>query len=177
MEPTPVGRTWRSGSIMLLDTPLWRGAFLATMPSAQANKIAFQIARAVLGAAHPFDVAIEGTLVRVAVSVQGGGSGPEISESRGVEGIDESTDGLWPPPVGFLCNWRGGAVQFELLLDVPRSRGPYEGHLAFHVVTIPSRRQLVWINLTKRIQDALDAHQSLCSIPANLSLWARTSGR
>jgi ABC-type transport system involved in cytochrome c biogenesis ATPase subunit len=45
------------------------------------------------------------------------------------------------------------------------------------VVTLPRNREIVWINLTKRIEDALGEHAESCSIPANFALWTRPGER
>src|SRR5262245_2622437 len=123
------------------------------MASTQPNKIAFLAAKAVLEAASPFDLQIQGASIHVVALARSDRAWPTLSGGRALQGIDEATDGAWPSTVDLQCKWRDGAVDLALRLNVWRQRGPYEGHLALQVVTIPSNRELVWINLTKRIED------------------------
>lgn len=138
-----------------------------------SNKIAFLAAQAVLDAAQPCELTIAGTAVQVAPSPQPHGAWPKLSGDRILQGLDSTSDGPWPAAVALQCTWRDGSVNLELRLNVWRQRGLYEGHLALQAVTSLSNREIVWINLTKRIEDALEAKERICSIPANFALWTR----
>jgi energy-coupling factor transporter ATP-binding protein EcfA2 len=143
------------------------------------NKLAFLAANSILGAGHSFDLQVQGTAVRVERWPSLGSTWPMLPGKRALDGLEEANDGPWPPPVVVVCDWGNGrgSVQMELRLDISRARGPYEGHLALHLVTLPSNRQLVWINLTARLRDALESGQTTCVIPANISLWTRAGER
>ena len=147
------------------------------MSSTLSNKIAFLAAKALLAAGHPFALEVEGNAVQVLAALQSDRTWPTLSGGRALQGIEESTAGAWPGAVSSRCTWPHGNVDLELRLNIWRQRGAYEGHLALQVVTIPSNREIVWINLTKRIEDALQAHEQTCSIPANFALWARSGER
>jgi len=145
------------------------------------NEIAFHAGKAIFEAALPIELEVEGTKVAVVVSGKRAWKRPRLSNDRPLPGLADLPEGSWPSSLELRATWQRenqkGAVLFGLRLTVWRQPGPYEGHLAIQIVTLPSNREVVWINLTKRIEDALKASAKSCSIPANFSLWARTGER
>jgi hypothetical protein len=147
------------------------------MSSPQSNRLAFAAAKAILDATQPLELRLRGKTVRVAFTRGTGWEWPTLTSDRPIVGLDKAVDGPWPPPVELQCDWGDGAVRLELRLNVWRQHGAYEGHLALQVVTIPSNREIVWINLTKRLDDAQKNRAARCIIPANFALWARPGER
>jgi len=145
------------------------------MAGTDVNKIALRAAKAALDAATLLEIALEGTAVRVVPEPRQAVPWPTLPENRPLEGITESQDGPWPSPVRLRCSWNGGEVLLELRLNIWRQRGQYEGHLALQAVTVPCNREILWVNLTKRILDGLKPGK--CSIPANFALWTREGER
>ena len=145
------------------------------MAGTDVNKIALHAAKAALDAATLLEIELEGTAVRVVPEPRQAVPWPTLPENRPLEGITESQDGPWPSPVRLRCSWNGGEVLLELRLNIWRQRGQYEGHLALQAVTVPRNREILWVNLTKRILDGLKLGK--CSIPANFALWTREGER
>lgn len=106
------------------------------MEVAEANRIALQVLRSVLGAAHPLEVSIGGTAIRVTPSTQ------PAPWPRGAEGLNEDKDGPWPPSVLLGCTWTGGRVTLELRASVWRTKKRSKAHLALQVVTSPLNREI-----------------------------------
>ncbi|MEO5728000.1 MAG: ATP-binding protein [Byssovorax sp.] len=145
------------------------------MASTDVNKIALRAAKAALDSASLLEIELDGTAVRVAPEPRQAVPWPTLPENRPLDGITESQDGPWPSPVCLRCSWNGGEVLLELRLNIWRQRGQYEGHLALQAVTVPRNREIMWVNLTKRIEDGME--RGKCSIPANFALWVREGER
>jgi hypothetical protein len=145
------------------------------MATTDVNRIALRAAKAALDAASSLEIEIEGTAVHVEPEPRQAVPWPTLPENRPLEGITESVDGPWPSPVRLRCSWTGGEVLLELRLNIWRQTGQYEGHLALQAVTVPRNRELLWVNLTKRIADGMG--KGKCSIPANFALWTRDGER
>lgn len=141
------------------------------MASDDVNRIALRAAKAALDAVTPLQIEIEGTSVSVVPEPPQTVPWPTLPENRPLVGITEAHDGPWPPPARLRCSWSGGEVLLELRLTIWRQRGQYEGHLALQTVTVPRNREIMWVNLTKRIVDGME--HGKCSIPANFALWVR----
>lgn len=153
------------------------------MEVAQANRIALQALRSVLGAAHPLDVSIGGTRIRVTPTAPptqvdllqtlaaASGAAQPVSWPHGAEGLDAQKDGPWPPPVLLDCTWKGGRVMLEVRASVWRGSKRYNGQLALQVVTLPLNRELIWSTMASRVLAAEAA--STCAIPVSLALFAR----
>ncbi len=136
------------------------------MEVAEANRIALAALRAVLGAAHPFELTIGGKAIRV--------SPREPTPTRwpkGPEGLDEQKDGPWPPSRVLDCEWTGGRITLEMRASVWRGSRAYNGRLALQVVTSPRNREILWSTLSQRILAA--AAEPVCAVPVSLMLFAR----
>lgn len=151
------------------------------MSSSRPNRLAFAAARAILGAAQQLQLEVKGKVVGVTSERGRAAAWPELAaerpDERAIPDLDEAADGPWPAPVELRCGWGDGVVRLELRLNVWRQHGAYEGHLALQIVTLPSNRELVWINLTKRLDDAMKRRAATCAIPAHFALWARQGER
>ncbi|MFO0586130.1 MAG: ATP-binding protein [Polyangiaceae bacterium] len=146
------------------------------MSQVHPSRLAFQAARSILAAVHDFDLQIQGTSVHVTHRASLDYDLSDVAEKQ-IAGLDKDVDGPWPSTIRVDCEWRGGRVLLDVRLNVWRQKGPYHGHLALQIVTFPSNREIVWINLTKRIDDAQQAERSTCAIPANFALWTRPGER
>jgi MoxR-like ATPase len=114
-----------------------------------ANRIALQAVRAILQAAEPFEIDVEGTLVRVQLERR-----PPPPWPSGTWGLDERLDGPWPQAVLLECAWEGGRT--TLVAEGQRAGSGYQGLVAilFSALLVP--QQLVWINIAAAVQNGLD---------------------
>lgn len=145
------------------------------------NKVAFSAATTVFDAAHDLELTVRGTKVQVTVERQASAARPRLSDDSEIPGLDDgiflllgSADETWLPTLILHCAWNGGAIDLGLRLMPWRSAGIYQGDLALHIATLPSNRELVWMNLSKRIDNARKHKESICVIPGSFSLWTRT---
>lgn len=145
------------------------------------NEIAFRAGKAIFEAAQPIEVDVEGTKVTVVVSGKRAWNRPRLPNNRPLPGLADLPESAWPASLELHATWQRekqrGSVHLGLRLTVLGQPGPYEGHIAIQIVTLPSNRDVVWINLMKRIEVARAAKAKKCPIPANFSLWARTGER
>ncbi|KYG01892.1 hypothetical protein BE21_55675 [Sorangium cellulosum] len=105
-----------------------------------ANRIALRAARAILDAAEPFEVPVEGSIVKVVPQRL-----PAESWPTGTWGLDERKDGPWPSPVLYHCSWPGGKTQ--IVASAMRGGGRYRDLVAIALTTRRGPQQLVWINI------------------------------
>jgi hypothetical protein len=143
------------------------------------NQVAYSAATAVFDAAHDLELTVRGTKVRVMVERQASAARPRLSDDSEVPGLDDSLFWLipenpWLPTLVLHCSWNGGAIDLGLRLMPWRSPGIYQGDLALHIATLPSNREIVWMNLSKRIDNAQKQNEPTCTIPGSFSLWTRT---
>ncbi len=138
------------------------------MQVAEANRIALTALRAVLGAAHPFELSIGGKAIRVSPGAPR--SARWVTGPKGAEGLDEQKDGPWPPSIVLDCEWTAGRVTLEMRAAIWRGSKRYNGQLALQVVTSPRNREILWTTLSQRI---LDGAGPTCAVPVSLMLFAR----
>lgn len=74
-----------------------------------ANRVAFAVVKKVLAAAHPFEVTVAGTPVRVTLGARENAEWPWP-----VPGLDPEMDGPWPANLTVRCEWEGGNVELFL---------------------------------------------------------------
>lgn len=151
-----------------------------------ANQVALSAARSVFDAAHDLELTVRQTKIRVRVERLEATARPKLADDSEIPGFEREPFSLfeqpdWLPTLILHCSWNAdggaGSVDLELQLAVWRTPGPYQGDLALQIATRPSNRQLLWINLTRRIANAKEANENDCVIPANFSLWTRTGER
>ena len=136
---------------------------------AEANRVALSALRAILDAAHPFEVTIAGSTVKVV---------PQARATPWPEGpheLREQADGPWAPTVLLECEWQGGRVQLEARVGFWRGRGRYQGQIGLLVVTVPLNREILWSSVTTRILTTGPQHPAI--IPVSLVLFAREGER
>lgn len=153
-----------------------------------SNQVAYEAARSIFEAARDFELTVRQTKIEVGVERLEATARPKLADDTEIPGFETAWSVLFPstewlPTLILHCSWNtgpgsgAGSVDLELRLAVWHTPGPYQGDLALQVATRPSNRQLLWINLTRRIANARDAKISNCVIPANFSLWTRTGER
>lgn len=143
---------------------------LPSMNVAEANRLALAALRAVLGAAHAFELTINAKVISVAPRPP-----QQTAWPKGPEGVNPQTDGPWPPSVLLDCAWQGGWITLEVRAAVWRGSKRYNGHLALQVVTLPLNREILWSSVAPRLTGSLPG--SRCSIPVSLTLFAREGER
>ncbi|WP_437723876.1 AAA family ATPase [Sorangium sp. So ce861] len=145
-----------------------------------ANVLAFEAGRALLGAARPLDVEIEGVTIHVAPQHEPPIAWPALPDGRPLPGLDEQRDGPWPSAVRLDCSWKGGHVTLVARWSTWRAHRRYHGQLALEVATVPRNRQIVWSTVTQRILDVSpegeDAMLEDAVIPVSLALFDREKG-
>ncbi|KYG08972.1 hypothetical protein BE21_20525 [Sorangium cellulosum] len=145
-----------------------------------ANVLAFEAGRALLGAARPLDVEIEGVTIHVAPQREPPMAWPALPDGRPIPGLDEQRDGPWPSAVRLDCSWKGGHVTLVARWSTWRAHRRYHGQLALEVATVPRNRQIVWSTVTQRILDVSpegeDAMLEDAVIPVSLALFDREKG-
>ncbi len=119
-----------------------------------ANRIGLKVVRAILQAAEPFEVDVEGTMVRVEVERQQPPPWPSATW-----GLDERIDGPWPQSVQLDCAWEGGRTQ--IIAEAQRAGGSYQGLVAILFSTALVPQQLVWINIAALLQNNDDEERSV----------------
>jgi 5-methylcytosine-specific restriction protein B len=129
-----------------------------------SNRIALTSLRSILGVRGSFDVSVHGTAVHVEVNPGDAARWPRV-----VEGLDEATDGPWPPPLYLTCTWRGGQTTLKVAADTWGKSKAYYG-----VIGLSVRQEslsLIWITVPKEIWSASD--DAVVDAPAALSLSRR----
>lgn len=131
-----------------------------------SNRIAFQVVRDLVAAAHPVDLTVNKVLVRC-VPKPAPGRFPE----NGSAGIVEPSDG-WPHGIDVACTWPGGSA--GLRLDAHYGSGPrYSPYLGLRVRVAGRPQQLVWRNLAAGIDQLEDTEKLRVNL--GLSLAKRKS--
>ncbi len=114
-----------------------------------ANRIALAAVRAVLGAAAPFDLTVEGRHVKVTVA--------RLPAERwfqgGISGLDPVSDGPLPGAVRATCRWEGGEV--DVVVSAARSNTTRHRNL-LSIQTRAFGRQIVWTTVAAAVRDAVD---------------------
>ncbi len=138
-----------------------------------ANKVALAVANALVAAARPLDVVIEGVTIHVAPRHEPPIAWPTLPQGQPIPGLDEGHDGPWPPAVRLDCSWTGGRVALVACWKVWRASVRYRGQLGLDVSTVPRNRQILWSTVTQRILDVSpgDAMGEDASIPVSLGLF------
>ncbi len=80
-----------------------------------ANQLAFSMVKKLLGAAHGFELIVDGTPVRVTVGASEAADWPQP-----IPGLPEEQFGPWPSHLSVHCEWEGGRVAFWLSVIVGR---------------------------------------------------------
>ena len=114
-----------------------------------ANRVALKAVQAMLDAAAPFDVLVEGKRVDVAVERLP----PEPWPKEGLTGLDPAVDGPLPSAARAICRWDGGEVTVLVSASWPGT-GIYR-----HLVAVQARafgKQVVWSNVAVILKGAAD---------------------
>jgi hypothetical protein len=135
------------------------------MPRADGNKLALRIIRAVLDAAHPFQVDVAGVKVDVNVERRHRAAWP----GRPIPGLDETVDGPWPQSVELSCSWDGGSVKLRLGAN---DSGKLDKTPICAIEIHAGQRQLVGMRLPHQIEKLTDG--DVASFFAEVVLHKRT---
>lgn len=143
-----------------------------------ANKIAFDVGKALLEAARPIEVTIEGVTIHVAPQREPPVAWPTLPQGHPIPGLDGDRDGPWPAAVRLECSWAGGRLTLVARWSLWRASPRYRGQVALEVATVPRNRQVVWSTVTQRILDVApgDAMLEDALIPVSLALFDREEG-
>src|ERR1019366_378458 len=117
---------------------------------AEANAVAFRVARSILDAADALsslDFALEDRPVHVELSRE---SAPALPVG-GLTGVDLERDGPSPRAVRAGATWEDGSVTLEVRLDWWRS-GSYKSLVGLGVYVAESRQTLLWNTLALTIE-------------------------
>lgn len=115
------------------------------------NPLALRVARAVLLAAHDFELFLGASTLRFRVTPIASRGWPAYA----LEGLAEAQDGPWPPLVRVQCEWEAGAAAFDLEAAFWRRKGKYDGLVSLRG-GITSTRSLLWITLPACLRNTGD---------------------
>ena len=116
-----------------------------------ANRIALCAARAVLDAAAPIKLTVEGTPVDVQVERLPAAIWP----SAGLIGLDEKSDGPLPSAVRARCSWPGGSTTLLLSIDWWRG-GSYHHFIGLRTAVESTKQEIGWITVPLPIRGGAD---------------------
>lgn len=132
-----------------------------------ANRLALTVARALLDAAAPLKLEVEGTAIDVQIERLPQAPWPA---SR-LEGLDEATDGPWPRALRAECSWKGGSQTLLVEATPWKTAGRYRGLVSLRVGLSAAPQELIWITLALPLREGADG--DACAIPANFSIVKR----
>lgn len=129
-----------------------------------ANRIALTSIRSIASVRGSFDVTVHGAPVHVEVNPAASAPWPRV-----VEGLDESKEGPWPPPLYLTCTWPNGKTTLKVAGETWGKDKRY-----FGVISLAVRDEsimLVWITVPREIW--LSRDDTVVDAPAGLSLSRR----
>jgi MoxR-like ATPase len=125
------------------------------------------VARALLEAAGPLKLLVEGTAVDVQVDRLPQAPWPASRP----EGLDEATDGPWPRALRAQCTWKGGAQTLLVEATPWKTAGPYQNLVSLRVGLSSVPQELIWITLALPFRKPGGGAEF--AIPASLSIFKR----
>ncbi|MEY4544283.1 MAG: hypothetical protein RL685_478 [Pseudomonadota bacterium] len=134
---------------------------------ADANRIAFAAAKAILAAAQGIKLQVDGKEVTCSVTKLPAPEWPDIE----LPGLESGRDGPWPAPSDIDCRWDGGSAALRLTLD-HWARNTYRGLVGLRLLVRPGNRSLVWSTLATVIGDAKDGES--ISVPGWCNMFKPT---
>ncbi|MFO0591811.1 MAG: AAA family ATPase [Polyangiaceae bacterium] len=142
------------------------------MVRTDANEIALRAIGAILDAAKPFEVDIDGTKVTCTITRRA----PEPWPAAGIKHASPPADGRWPAAVEVACAWEGGKclLRFEAAVA---SGGRYDQDVAALVRLAERPQQVVWFNMGARIQSLEDGAQLHVKLGVTLAKRKETTPR
>lgn len=111
-----------------------------------ANWIALKAVRAILDAAESFEIAIEGTKIKVDPHRL-----PVEPWPASIWGLEEQQDGPWPQSVLFDCSWQNGKTQ--IIASAMRASGKHRDLISILLITRLTSQQLLWINVAACLRE------------------------
>jgi MoxR-like ATPase len=138
-----------------------------TTERADANRIALRALRAILDAAAPTKLTVEGTVVDVQVERLPAATWP----LRGLDGLDETADGPLPRATRLKCAWTGGST--ELLMSVAwwQTKTVYRHLVGLRTSIASSGQEIGWITVALQLRKGRDGER--VPIPSSFSAFKR----
>ena len=126
------------------------------MHRADANPIALRAIRSILKAAHDCTVPLgDGAEATVTVESLPGATWPE----GGLEGLDPTQDGPWPPTVRLHYKWPGGEARLRMLCYWWKTRDSYR-HLVGVSINLEDRvAEIAWITFALAVRRGADGDE------------------
>lgn len=141
---------------------------LVALTRAEANAVAFRVARSILDAADALpslELVVEDCPIRVELSR---GLAPALP-AGGLPGIDLERDGPPPRAVRARATWEGGSVTLEVRLDWWRG-GAYKSLVGLGVFVAESRQSVLWNTLALTVEGSDD---DTVVVPASVAPFKR----
>jgi hypothetical protein len=124
--------------------------FLTTKPGRpDANRLALRVARAILDAAAPTEVTIEGTRVGITVERLPAAPWP----TSGLEGLDETIDGPFPRAVRLKCSWSSGSTDLLISATWWRTKGRYRHLVCLRAGVAATNQEIVSTTVALPLQE------------------------
>ncbi len=134
-----------------------------------ANAIGLRALRAVLDAAHDFEVDLGDRHVTVTYMRQ-----PAAAWPRLLEGLDEATDGPWPTAVDVRAAWDGGSSELTVSAAYWQTNDRLRHLVGLKITLAHLDRELLWASVGRWVQRASDGAHAV--VPASIHAGKRIEG-
>jgi MoxR-like ATPase len=139
----------------------------ATSNRPDANRVALRAIRTILDAAAPLNITVEGVPVEVKVERLPSARWPP----RGLEGLDEVTDGPLPRAVRAQCTWLGGSTELLFSVGWWQTKSNYRHLTGIRTTVDATGQEIGWITVALRIRGHQDGE--IVPIPAAFAPFKR----
>jgi len=134
---------------------------------ADANSIALRALRAILEAAAPLKIAVEGTNVDVQIERLPAAQWP----ARGIEGLDGEKDGPLPAAVRARCSWSGGSTELLFRVSWWQTKSAYRHLVGLRCSVASTDQEIGWTTFALMLRKSRDGES--VPIPMSFSPFRR----
>jgi MoxR-like ATPase len=143
------------------------GATLATPARPDANRVALRALRAILDAAAPAQIAVEGATVDVQIERLPAAPWP----AQGLLGLDAAADGPLPRAVRLHCTWLGGSAELLLSVGWWKTSTAYRHLIGVRTSVAATNQEIGWITVALALREGRDGE--LVKVGASFSPFKR----
>ncbi|MFO0590593.1 MAG: AAA family ATPase [Polyangiaceae bacterium] len=122
---------------------------------ADANRMAIRALRAILEAATPLTLTVEGASIEVRIERLP----PATWPVRGIEGLDEDADGPLPGAVRARCSWAGGSTELLFRAHWWQTKGAYRHLLGLKCTVDATDQEIGWSTVALPLRRAKDGER------------------
>ncbi|MCK6513712.1 MoxR family ATPase [Myxococcota bacterium] len=127
------------------------------------NPIALRAIREILSAAHDLAFEFDGQRVEVSAEREDG------VWPRPLDGLDEGTDGPWPPEVRIKARWERGSAELRLRAFWWQTDDSVRHLVGLSVLPSVGKPEITWITFGKPVRDALAKGGAEAKVFADIS--------